>query len=53
MKKLILALIIMCFVAGCTKEEVVDNTIPQKVYVQIVAYNTDGSFYNSEIELAQ
>ena len=52
MKKLILALIIMCLLAGCKKEETVDNT-PQKVYVQIVAYNSDGSIVSSEIEIAQ
>ena len=53
MKKLILALIIMCLLAGCKKEEIVNNTTPQKVYVQIVAYNSDGSIVSSEIELAQ
>ena len=53
MKKLILTFIIMYLLAGCKKEEIVDNTTPQKVYVQIVAYNSDGSFYTSEIELAQ
>ena len=53
MKKLILALVIMCLLAGCKKEEIVDNTTTQKVYVQIVAYNNDGTSFSSQIEIAQ
>ena len=53
MKKLILALIIMCLLAGCKKEEIVDNNITQKIYAKVIAYSSDGTSFESEIEIAQ
>ena len=50
MKKLILALIIMCLLAGCKKETVSEPTdIASKVFIRIDALNADGTVISSQI----
>lgn len=55
MKKIILlTLVSICLLSSCknTEKEYL-TAVPTKVYVQVVAYNADGTFFNSEIEIAQ
>ena len=54
MKKIILlTLVSICLLSGCQKETVTNDTPVKKVYVQVTSYSSDGTFFNSEIEVGQ
>lgn len=52
MKKLILALTIMCLLAGCTKETISQpEDIATKVFIQVDVVNNDGTVTSSLISI--